>query len=149
MANKGFTILEIMIVLVIFVMLTLISMPFLIKYLRHDELKNNTREMVQILRLAQQNTVAEQVKYAVRFFPLGNTYYLVKKTSPEQIIETYFLNNVAIQEIQGFENNEAVFDSSGAVEFSGEIILNHPNITELTTIEVRPAGFISWRIYEP
>ncbi|MBU1036751.1 hypothetical protein KKF32_01785 [Patescibacteria group bacterium] len=130
--------------------MSIVTFPLIREYSKNLELKNGTKAVIQSLRLAQQSAVTEQFKYAIRFTALADTYYLVKKVDPEEIINSWQLpNSVYFFYIDGLEDDEAVFNSAGAVDFSGDVYLAHLQNQAQTLIEIKPSGYITWQNYEP
>ena len=146
---KGYSLAQLLIVIGIIAVIALITFPSFTGYLNNLELKNSTHEVVSHLKLAQQLAVTEQVKHAVRFVPLGNTHQLIKLTDPEIILSAFQLaDSVYFLSSGGLENNQAVFNAGGAVDFNGEIYLTHQISGMQTVISVKPSGYVSWQIYQ-
>jgi len=65
---KGFTLIEILVVIAILISLTLISIPFFNSFKPTLQLGSVTREIIADLRYIQQLTITEQVEYCLKFF---------------------------------------------------------------------------------
>jgi len=143
---SGTSLIQLMVVMAILVIIAAVSFPRLTEYTNDLELKNSTKALLANLKLAQQKTVTEQVKYAVRLTPAGGSYFLVKKTVPEEVLASWLLNNnVYFSTITGLVNNEAVYNFTGAVDFTGEVTLTHLDTAKQTLVEIKPSGYVSWQ----
>jgi type II secretory pathway pseudopilin PulG len=145
--SGGFSLLQTVVVFAIIILISSFSFPKLVNYNQSLQLRNSAKLIVEKLRTAQQLTVTSQNKYSLRFSPLSNIVSLIKKTTPETVIETFTLNtDVLISEISNLLNDEVVFNSAGAVEHSGEVTLAHNKIISKILIEIKPSGYVTWNI---
>jgi len=146
MNKKGYTLVEILAIVFIIFIISLVSFPTFRNYTQNLEVKGSTEKLLSHIKLAQQYTVSEQVKYAIRITPLSNTYYLIKKTEPEEVIETYSLDNkVYFANNIGIQNNEVSFNFGGGVDYAGQIFITHL-YTEITAlIDIKPSGYVNWQ----
>jgi len=141
----GFSLVELIIIIAIIGTLSVIAIPNFSKYLTSLELNNSTKQLIGKIKIAQQNTVTEQVVYSLRMSILGNSYFIVKTEPVEEILETHNLDdNVVFHSFTGIQNNEVVFNPAGAVEFSGTIILEHQTSLKQTRINIKPSGYLTW-----
>ncbi len=148
-STKGFTLAQLLIVIGIIIFVSLVTLPALGQYTKDLELKNSTKEIISKLKLAQQYAVTEQVKHSLRFTPLDNSYYLIRKGEPETTLETSYLKEtIYFASISGLENNEVVFNSAGAVDLNGEVYLAHLYTENQTLITIRPSGYVNWQVYQ-
>lgn len=144
--QAGAALIQLLVVIGIVAVIAVVSFPRLTEYTNDLELKSSTKALLANLKLAQQKTVTEQVKYAVRLTPAGNNYFLVKKTDPEEVLENWSLNNnVYFSTITGLANNEAVFNFAGAVDFTGNVTLTHLDTGKQTLVNIKPSGYVSWQ----
>ncbi len=147
--KSGTSIFEILVVIAVIFIIAMVSYPFLTNYSNDQDLKNSTKVLVGHLKLAQQYTVTEQDKHSIRVDLLVPTYSLFKKGSPDELISGFELdNNVFFLQTTGIQNDEAVFNPTGAVDYSGEIILKHQATGDMTKIYIKPSGYVSWGTYE-
>jgi len=145
----GFSVAQLLIVIGVMMLVTAITLPNLTDYVKNLQLKNSTKEVMAKLKLAQQYALTEQVKYALRFVPLNSSYSLIKMGEPETTIDSYEMSsNVYLSSISGLQNNEAVYNAGGAVDYQGEIYLTHADTGVQTLINVKPAGYVTWQIYQ-
>ena len=136
---------------VIGIIIVVSSMTFLVlrNYQKSQDLKNSTRDFIGNLKLAQQYSVTEQVKYAARISILNNDYYLVKKSDPEEIIASFALaESINFSSQDGLVNDEAVFNPTGAVDFAGNVFLTHEQTQTRTKISIKPSGYVTWEFVE-
>jgi len=149
-SSAGFTLMEIATVLAVIVIMTLTSIPFFSRYNQNQALDNSAKKLIGLLKEAQQNTVTQQIKYSIQFTPLSNTYTLIKKGNPDQIISSEQIDsNIIFSEIIDLVSNEAVFNPTGAVDYSGEVYLQHTVSGQQVHISIKPSGFITWERVAP
>ncbi|MAG44474.1 hypothetical protein CL633_01135 [bacterium] len=141
---SGFSLIEILIIIALIGILAGISFPIWRNASCSADLKNDTREIIAQLRLAQQNTITEQVAYLIRFDDLVNKYELIQN---QEIIQAFNLKedirfkSINIQD----ETQEIKFTSIGAPFAFGDITLE--SISSLcqdktSQIKITPAGYI-------
>ncbi|MCR4432851.1 MAG: prepilin-type N-terminal cleavage/methylation domain-containing protein [Caldiserica bacterium] len=90
MRNKGFTLIELVLVIVIAAILLAVAVPWFSNYLDYKALQTAMRQVEADLRNAQQKSKAASVPYKVELAP-GNTFYKIWAAPPgqaEQLIET-------------------------------------------------------------
>lgn len=140
---------EILTVIGIIIVLSLMAFLVLKNYQKFQDLKNSTKDFIGRLKLAQQYSVTEQIKYAVRIDLLNNSYYLIKKSVPEEVISSFLMSeSVNFSSLSGLENNEAVFNPTGAIDFPGDVFLTHELTQEQTKVSLKPSGYVTWEMVE-
>lgn len=143
--KKGLSLLEVLTAVAILVIISLITYASLKDYNRNQVLKNETKTVVSHLKLAQQYCVTEQVKYALRVNILASDYNIIKKGEPDEIVGSFLMSeDVYFSSTSGLLDNEAVYNPTGAVDYSGEIFLTHQQTGNQTKINIRPSGYITW-----
>jgi type II secretory pathway pseudopilin PulG len=141
----GISLLEIIVAISIFLVILGIGIISFSGFLENIELDNSTKYLISKLKLAQQYTVTTQLKHAISFDLFSNTYHLVKKEPLLQTLENLSLSEgIIFNSIAGLQNNEAVFNSAGAVDYSGEIILLSQESGKQTKIYIKPSGYVTW-----
>jgi len=141
----GFSLAEILTVIAILIIIAFITVPVIKQYSSNLELNNSTKLLVSNIKLAQQNTVTQQFKYGVRLELLGRTFYLIQKEPSEQILDTLVLDEqVIFFNVSGLQDNEVIFNPTGAVDFSGFIELEHTVTHVKSRINIKPSGYVNW-----
>jgi prepilin-type N-terminal cleavage/methylation domain-containing protein len=144
MTKKGFTLIEISVVIGIIVLMALVSIPYFRDYQSHTKLKTDALTLISNLRLAQQYTVSEQNTYLIKLISNATPkYQLIKRVGEsDTLIEEKNLNQgINWQNTGGFSNNEIIFTSTGAVLQAGDIILID-DLGKTFTVEVKPSGYV-------
>lgn len=140
--KSGFTLVEILAVIMVIGIIALVSLPIYTQIKPGINLNAETRDIVSDLRYAQQLSVTEQVNYSVTFNLVQNKY-TVTNTSNGQIIKSKDIGQgIAIDSITGLtSNNTAIFNVTGAAIESGSItLINISNAT--STISIKPSGYV-------
>lgn len=143
MFSKGFTLIETMITLSIVVLLTVISIPIFRTRQQNIQLQANARNLLNDLRLAQQNTIGEQVTYLIKLFNSPtNKYQLIKRNGGDTVIKEYQLySDISWQDMGGFTSNEIIYTTTGAVTQSGIVILKNVG-NHTINIDIKPSGYV-------
>lgn len=148
--NKGFSLAEVLTTLAIIAVVAIIIAPAINQYSANLELNNSTKYLISNLKLAQQNTVTEQKKHAIRIDLFANSYYLVKKEPVEEILQNFNLEEeVIFSAFSGIQNYEVVFNPTGAVDYSGEVYLTHQGSVNQNKIVIKPSGYVTWESINP
>lgn len=141
--EKGFTVVELMIVLGIFAVLFAVGLPIGLDAYRNYLLNSETINLVSFLRRAQSLSFSNRNSSAHglyltpdKFIVFEGLNYLSRNASQDQ--EFYRSTSVQISGPQ-----EIVFSSlSGNPNISGELILG--NLLNVQKIEINEQGVISW-----
>lgn len=140
--KHGFTIAEFLVVTGLIILLALISIPFFRSSQKTTELKSEARILVADLRLAQQNTIAEQKTYLIKLFSSPASYQLIKRDGGDMVIKDKVLAlGISWQNQGSFANDEIVFLSNGAIRESGTIVLQN-NLNQTLSVEIKPSGYV-------
>ncbi|PIT90709.1 MAG: hypothetical protein COU22_00715 [Candidatus Komeilibacteria bacterium CG10_big_fil_rev_8_21_14_0_10_41_13] len=146
---KGFSLVELITVVAIIGILASLTYPSFNNYTQNQELKNSAKELLSNLKLAQQYTVTEQAKYSVAINLMSGSYSLIKKGDPDQTIQSFSLDeDVYFSSANGIQDSEAVFNPTGAVDYSGEVFLTHQQSERLVKVTIKPSGYVNWEYYE-
>lgn len=140
---KGFTLIEMIVVVSILSILTTIVLPNLSRWYASIKINGARRDLISDLRLIQQNTVTSQTNHSIQINAAQNKYSLVKKNDPDEIIKTVNLpEGITISALSLMpEVTEIEFNAAGAPTAIGTItVSNYYGITK--TVEVTPSGFV-------
>lgn len=144
--NKGFTLIELFVIISIFGILSLMSVSVLIAYRPTIQLNGSVRGLISDLRQAQQLTVTEQIEHSVYLIAAEKRYEIRRYGETTSTIkEVSFPSAITEITITGLTdadtNKEARYNPYGAVADQGAIIVkNSSNAT--TSVEVKPSGFV-------
>lgn len=126
MKKKGFTIVEMLVVLAIMAMLLGISLPFTSGFGRSLRLKTSARAILGTLRVARSNAITYREKYTVVFDVEKDEYWIEnsegaifeKKRRLPPSIEFKLLIDEEEGELDSvtFEDDKVIFYSTGAVQ---------------------------------
>ncbi len=140
--NTALTLIEILVAISIIMILASMVFININNYQSTIDLNGITRELVSDLRYAQELAVAQQVKHGIQFFVNEKKYQIIKYGTEEIVIKEKELpQTVSFYSIDGLSLNRVRFNSYGAVEESGQVVLINENSVK-RTIDIRPSGFI-------
>lgn len=141
MRKKGYTLIELSIVISIIALLALITIPILANYQKTAKLRNEARLFATNIRYAQQLAITEQNIYSVKIFTISNSYQIVNEGTSSIIKDVTFDTAVTIGEINSLTNDTIQFNPTGAAVETGNIaLINAKNQT--STIEIKPSGYV-------
>ena len=139
---SGHLLMNVLVSVGVVALLSTIAIPYLRQYQPNLKLNGTARELVSDLRYAQQLTVTEQVLHMVKFYFEDDKYKILKiDTATTTIKEVVFPEEVSFQSITNLTDNEVEFNSYGAVNESGTVILINTNDKQ-STINIKPSGYM-------
>ena len=160
--QKGFTLVELLIVIGILIILTAVAVPSLRYFQKGSDLNNSAEEIINILRLAQNKTLVSEraSQYGVYFDNLSipHQYILFKGPSfdlrDDSFDEIHELSkSVEIYEINLLdealdETNEIVFERlTGETSQSGNVsLILTTNLGKTKTIYIESSGLVSFTV---
>lgn len=126
----------------IFAMLSLLSIPYLQRYQTSIKLNGVAKNLTADLRYAQQLTITEQNAYLVQFSTSTQDYSILKTGVATTTIKTVaFPAEISYQSISAGLNNQVIFNYFGGVSQSGTVVLKNSE-DKTTTINIKPSGYI-------
>lgn len=152
MLKRAFTLIELLVTMAVVSFIAAFAVPSFQVILSQLQLNSATDATADLIRLAQQRTVTEQVSYGVTFAIGSSTVTLFRYNTPptaNTTIETYTLpTNISITDLS-VNSADALswsvrFTASGAPfgSDSGDIILTDTIRGVSRTIQVRPSGSV-------
>lgn len=151
--EKGFTIMEMMVILIIIGILAALSYPNMKGLFNKDKLRGGTTSVTTSLYLARTKAINEGMEYGVKFFEDG-TFQIQKNplVSPEDIGTPYSLDSGISFGFLNFNNRTVVFNENGGLSkgclpsgtYTGIIKITN-GTTDSTSVEVT---FLTGRIRE-
>ncbi len=141
--KKGFSIIELIIVIGIIAILASITVPTISKTSPTYQLSGTSKELIANLRLAQEDAVSSQKQHLIKFSleSLPQSYQLIKRDGTDTVLETQEINsNISISIDDAFQDDEVVFSADGAPSSAGIITLNQESQSK--SIDISPAGVI-------
>lgn len=140
--NRGFTLIEILAVISVFICLAGFSFTALRALMPSLRISSAVRELVSDLRLAQSLALSEQVNYGVILNTVDNSYQFVcYGTSTFYFGQKQLGQGMVFGQVSGLTGDEAVFNPYGAAKEQGEIIITNA-AGDSKTIDIRPSGFV-------
>ncbi|MFH1866618.1 MAG: hypothetical protein ABIJ81_00850 [Patescibacteria group bacterium] len=143
MIKRGFTLMEVMVVIGILILLVIIGIPALRIGQQSTEVRADARTLLNDLRLTQQLTVGEQTTHLIKIFTATpHKYHLVKREGSDTVIKERLLTSgITWQNSGGFTNNEIIFTTTGAVVEAGTVILQN-TAAKTVSVEIKPSGYV-------
>ncbi len=133
--NKGFTILEMIIVIVILAILATIAIPSIITWRENSALSGETRTLKADFELARSRATRDNTNVTITFNTGNNSYVITDDNDPVPPILSRTLTNTSITAA-----TDPTFDSRGRATTTGNATLS--NGTRSTTVSVSLIGSI-------
>lgn len=142
--QKGAALLmDVLISMGIIIFIAALSTPYFRQYKTNMVLIGTARDLTADLRLAQQSTVTEQVVYLLEFNTIERKYSVEKMGAATTTVKTVALpEGVDFQSISPGLEDKVIFNSFGAVNQSGQIVLVATDDSRIATINIKPSGYV-------
>lgn len=142
--KKGSLLIELLVSIAILGLMATISVPYIRSSISNFVLTSAAKEIITDLNDVKQRTVSEQTFYYAQFIKDENKYRLIKESTETIIEEKILPENISFSSINGLTENKAKFNYFGAAFEAGTIILINTSTNITSTINIRPAGYISY-----
>jgi Tfp pilus assembly protein FimT len=140
--QAGSLLVEVLGVLGIFLLIALISIPYIKKYQPNLKLNGVAKEFVSDLRYAQQLTVTEQAVHIVDIDLIENKYEILKLGTATTTVKSVNIDpEIFFFNVSGLSDNQVRFNSYGAVREAGDITLININ-NKTVIVEIKPSGHV-------
>jgi prepilin-type N-terminal cleavage/methylation domain-containing protein len=155
--KKGFTLIELMIVIAIMGIISAISAPNIVKGLPKYRIKRAARDLTSNIRAARSTAIKKSTNTTIVFdldnnrYSINGKWYPTTETNTNNVLSEYYGSGVSFgvgnsEEPEGpcsFDNNTVIFNSRGINRSdSGEIYLTN-NEGASYRVEINSAGTIS------
>ena len=151
-ADRGFTLLELMVVLVVFSIVTAIALPGLNKFLRSVELSGTVSRMATSLRVVRQRAVTENNNYVAILGANDNILWWddddndgvkdnTEKTGENAPIPDWI--TVTSDAGNPFASDTLTFLPNGSASQSGTIIFSNADGYQRSLSVIRPTGMVT------
>ena len=156
MSQKGYTFIELMMVLATMASLTMLGLATVSTQTAHQRLTDAGRQLISDLRLVRQKAITEGISKSIRFDPNGRKYLLPDFGERALPSQTYFglrpevsplPNSTRPDDGVSFQGNTVVFQPNGTIMgVGGAVYLTHDAIrNEAIAISVITTGRVKIR----
>ena len=143
--QKGFTFIELMIVVVIIGIMAALAAGRFDKFLLNQKLKTKGRDLLSSLRLARSYAVARRASYGI-YFDLNNRQYILFKDvvnpssytydSGDSVLKTEPLSNIFSFNNCTFTNTAVIYLSTGSASSSGAVDIYNSELSKYVRVDV-------------
>lgn len=145
MTKKGFTFVEIMMVISIMAILMLVSYPIFTKWQKTFQINGAADEIANVIRLAQQMTITEQYPYSVKIYTQSSSPILPEKintvkvskwiSGSEVVVKRVVLEGCTIS-LTEYSNDSVQFRTNGSSTQDGRIKIVQNNGQKIKVIKL-------------
>ena len=99
MGNRGFTLIEVLLVVMILSSLTAVAVPKLSNHYQNLRLETTVQQLLSDIRYVQQQSIITGCKHGIVFSLSKNCYYLIKNKNSPQILKKVELAQTKIKAV--------------------------------------------------
>ncbi|MFH2064556.1 MAG: GspH/FimT family pseudopilin [Pseudomonadota bacterium] len=121
--NKGFTIVEMLIVIVIMAILATVAVPNIISWRANATLSGDTRTLKADFELARSTAIKNNTTATITF-DTGNNRYSIT-SGGDTVLSRNLTNTSIIGTALAVTGNETIFDSRGRTDNTGNVTLSN------------------------
>ncbi len=145
MTKKGFTFVEIMMVISIMAVLMLVSYPIFTKWQKTFQINGAADEIANVIRLAQQMTITEQYPYSVKIYTQSsspilpekiNTVKVSKWVSGSEVVAKRVVLDGCTISLTEYSNDSVQFRTNGSSTQEGRIKIVQNNGQKIKVIKL-------------
>jgi prepilin-type N-terminal cleavage/methylation domain-containing protein len=145
-AEKGFTLIELVIVVALFGILLAVALPPYVQWRNNANYRQTARQITSMLREARSYTIANNVSHSVEIKPTSSSYRLLRNTT---VLQEIFVRSPVL--IRGGAGGTSTADITIAFNSNGTAVLTpsdgnvfiKDNTVDKFHITVTPTGRIS------
>lgn len=138
--KQGFTFIELIISVAVIVVVLGISFIFFKNVEPSFKLNENSRMIINDLRLSQQNSVNQQKKYGIKFIAPNSYDFILTQPGTSTLKSVSLSDNVQITDIAGLSGGAVVFSALGEPSDSGSVTLSLSGRT--IVVQIKPSGYV-------